>query len=92
MSTIGTVLQSILCTRERHGHVSVCYVSDDEYLSICQEHVGGPWFGAMTIGGVPIKPLSQICAHDRQSAYVRTIEQGRTVAAEFMAAMARVEQ
>lgn len=59
-SAIGEVLNSILWTFERHGNVSVCYVSDDEYRAICQEHVGGPWFGGMTIAQVPIKLLSQI--------------------------------
>lgn len=60
MSAIEAVAESIERAWAKVGHVPVCYVSDDEWRAMCREHFGGPWFGKMTLRGVPIKKLSDL--------------------------------
>lgn len=58
-SVIAEVARSIQITTWRHGPLTYCEVSEDEYREICREHIGGPWLGEMKIYGVPIRVLGR---------------------------------
>jgi hypothetical protein len=54
-SAIAEVMASILLAKRRWHDLTYCEVSEDEWSRICQEHIGGPWFGGMTICHILIR-------------------------------------
>lgn len=62
MSTLDEIVSSIKRARARSGGKPPphCYVCDQEWDEVASELIGGPWFGELTVMGVPLLRLRDI--------------------------------